>query len=158
MALDPVRLARAAGVEPDEWQAALLRSQAPQKLMNCSRQSGKSTVSALLAADEVIHRAPALVLILAPALRQSQEAFRKVKAVLSALGDIAPPVSSESALALEFVTGSRIVVLPGKEATVRGFSAVSLLIVDEAARVRDDLYQSIRPMLAVSGGRIVLLS
>jgi hypothetical protein len=41
---------------------------------------------------------------------------------------------------------------------VRGFSAVSLLIVDEASRTRDDLYQSIRPMLAVSGGRIVLLS
>jgi hypothetical protein len=48
--------------------------------------------------------------------------------------------------------------LPGKEQTVRGYSAVSLLIVDEASRVPDPLYQSVRPMLAVSGGRIVLLS
>jgi hypothetical protein len=32
------------------------------------------------------------------------------------------------------------------------------LIVDEASRVQDALYQGIRPMLAVSGGRIVLLS
>jgi hypothetical protein len=35
---------------------------------------------------------------------------------------------------------------------------VSLLIIDEAARVPDALYRSIRPMLAVSQGRIVALS
>jgi len=35
---------------------------------------------------------------------------------------------------------------------------VSLLIVDEAARVADDLYYSIRPMLAVSSGRLIALS
>jgi hypothetical protein len=59
---------------------------------------------------------------------------------------------------MEYGNGSRIVCLPGKEATIRGFSGVSLLIVDEASRVDDALYASIRPMLAVSGGRIVLLS
>jgi hypothetical protein len=35
---------------------------------------------------------------------------------------------------------------------------VSLLVIDEASRVPDELYQSVRPMLAVSGGRIILLS
>jgi hypothetical protein len=50
------------------------------------------------------------------------------------------------------------VCLPGTEATVRGFSGAALLIVDEASRVPDDLYMAVRPMLAVSGGRIVLLS
>ena len=33
---------------------------------------------------------------------------------------------------------------------MRGFSAVSLLLVDEAARVDDEMYLAIRPMLAVS--------
>jgi phage FluMu gp28-like protein len=69
-----------------------------------------------------------------------------------------PRTAQESALTLEFDNGSRIVALPGKEATIRGFSGVSLLVVDEASRVPDELYQAIRPMLAVSGGRIVLLS
>ncbi|MDA8021196.1 MAG: hypothetical protein MPN21_27480 [Thermoanaerobaculia bacterium] len=41
---------------------------------------------------------------------------------------------------------------------MRGFSGVSLLIVDEASRVSGDLYFSIRPMLAVSGGRLLALS
>jgi hypothetical protein len=44
------------------------------------------------------------------------------------------------------------------EATVRGFSEVSLLIVDEAARVLDSLYCAVRPMLAVSRVRLVALS
>jgi hypothetical protein len=42
------------------------------------------------------------------------------------------PVVQESALSLELASGSRVVCLPGNEATVRGFSAVALLIVDEA--------------------------
>jgi hypothetical protein len=50
------------------------------------------------------------------------------------------------------------VSLPGKEATIRGYSGVRLLVVDEAARVDDALYYSVRPMLAVSGGRLVALS
>jgi len=97
------------------------------------------------------------VLLLSPSLRQSQELFRKVKDAYAALPD-ACPVSEESSLRLEFTNHSRIVCLPGREATIRGFSGVSLLVVDEAARVEDALYQAVRPMLAVSGGRIALLS
>src|SRR5262245_38151624 len=157
-ALDPVLFARRAGLEPDKWQADLLRSAARQLILNCSRQSGKSTVSSLLALHEALYHPPALVLLLSPSLRQSQELFRKVKDALAALGQEAPALAEESALRLEWANGSRIVCLPGKEATIRGFSGVSLLVVDEASRVPDELYYSIRPMLAVSGGRIILLS
>ena len=74
------------------------------------------------------------------------------------LGDAAAPISAESALRLELKNGSRIVALPGSETTVRGYSNVALLVVDEASRVEDALYFSIRPMLAVSGGRLVALT
>jgi hypothetical protein len=57
---------------------------------------------------------------------------------------------------LTLSNGARIIALPGKEETIRGFSGVTLLVIDEAARVLDDLYQACRPMLAVSGGRIIL--
>lgn len=154
---DPVALAVAAGVPPDPWQAEVLRSDARQILLLASRQSGKSTASSLLAVDEALYRPPALALLLAPALRQSQELFRKVRDALAASGT-SVPIIQESALTLEMANGSRIVSLPGTEQTVRGYSNVALLVVDEAARVSDDLYQAIRPMLSVSGGRIVLLS
>jgi hypothetical protein len=44
------------------------------------------------------------------------------------------------------------------ETPIRGFSGAALLIVDEAARVTDDLYYATRPMLAVSGGALIMLS
>jgi phage FluMu gp28-like protein len=157
LALDPVRLAERAGMTPDPWQAGVLRSQDRQTILLCSRQSGKSTVSAVMAVHEAVYRDAALVLVLSPSLRQSQELFRKALDVYHALGHVAPP-SAETKLTLELSNSSRIVSLPGKESTIRGFSGVSLLIVDEAARVDDALYGACRPMLAVSAGRIVLLS
>lgn len=125
--------------------------------MLAGRQSGKSTISSVLAVHEAVYRPGALVLVLSPSLRQSQELFRKCLDVYRALNRPVPP-AAETKLTLELENGSRIVSLPGKEATIRGFSGAALLLVDEASRVPDALYQAVRPMLAVSGGRIVLLS
>lgn len=156
MALDPVRMAQQAGIEPDPWQARLLRSRAGRILLNCSRQSGKSTTVATLAVHTAFYE-PGTILLLSPGLRQSQELFRKCLDVYRAL-DRPFPAENESALRLELENGSRIISLPGTEATVRSFSGVKLLIIDEASRVEDELYMAVRPMLAVSGGRLVQLS
>ena len=156
-ALDPVAWSCSLGFEPDPWQADVLRSTATRLLMNCSRQSGKSTVAALLALHRAVYHRSSLVLLMSPSLRQSSELFKKVAAFYRLIGENVP-ATAESALRLELENGSRIVSLPGREQTVRGYSGVSLLIVDEAARVEDDLYRACRPMLAVSGGRLLLMS
>lgn len=155
--MSALQLAQACGIEPDPWQSDLLTSDDRQVILNCSRQSGKSTISALLGLAETAYKANSLSLVLSPSQRQSSETYRKVRDFYNVL-DKAPDVTAESSLKLELANGSRVQVLPGKEATVRGFSDVSLLIVDEAARVPDELYNAVRPMLAVSGGRIILLS
>jgi hypothetical protein len=59
---------------------------------------------------------------------------------------------------MTLANGSRVISLPGDEETVRCYSGVRLLVVDEASRVQDELYRAVRPMLAVSGGRMVCLS
>src|SRR5207253_854205 len=59
---------------------------------------------------------------------------------------------------LELSNFSRIVSLPCREETIRGYSNISILVIDEAARVPDDLYRAVRPMLAVSNGRMICLS
>lgn len=157
MALDPVQMALAAGIHPDPWQARVLRSTSPRLLLNCSRQTGKSTVTSILSDHTACYDPGALILLLSPSLRQSQELFRKCLEVYRTLGRPVP-AEAENALSLELAHGSRIVSLPGKEGTIRGMSGVKLLIIDEASRVPDVLYKSVRPMLAVSGGRLVLLS
>jgi hypothetical protein len=157
-ALDPVVLARRMAIVPDLWQARVLRSWARQIILNCSRQVGKSTVTGILAGHTALYTPGAPILLLSPTERQSIELLRKVKETLRQLGTTATEVEKDNALSLEFANGSRILALPGKEGTIRGFSGVRLLIIDEASRVPDALYQAVRPMLAVSGGRIVLLS
>src|ERR671912_1495796 len=157
IALDPCRLMLTAGLTPDPWQKRLLRSASKRQLLLCSRQSGKSTTTAVSALHHALYSDDALVLLLSPSLRQSQELFRKVLRVYSAIQHV-PLSSHETSLRLELTNGSRIVSLPGKEETVRGYSGVTLLVIDEAARVPDELYYAVRPMLAVSSGRLICLS
>jgi hypothetical protein len=68
------------------------------------------------------------------------------------------PLTRETDLCLEFANGSRMICLPGTEETIRCYSGVTLLIIDEAARVPDELYYSVRPMLAISRGRLICMS
>jgi hypothetical protein len=157
LALDRVAFARRLGLDPDPWQEDLLRSSSDRVLLNCSRQSGKSTISAIIALHRALYHPGSLVLALAPALRQSQELFGKVASFYRDLGRPVPP-QGERKLSLELENGSRIITLPGSEKTIRGFSGVALLVVDEAARVDDELYFAVRPMLAVSGGSLMMLT
>ena len=154
---DRATFARTLDLEPDPWQERLLCSVAPRILMNCARQTGKSTAAGVLALHEALDSPGALVLILAPAERQAKELFSKVAGFYHTLGHPIP-ADSYRKLGMELSNGSRIEALPGTEKTIRGFSGAALLIVDEAARVDDGLYYAVRPMLAVSGGRLMMLS
>jgi hypothetical protein len=157
LALDPALILAARGITPDPWQRALLLSADRQILLNCSRQSGKSTVVSALALHTALFTAGSLMLLLSPSQRQSAEIFRKVLDAYKALGRPLP-ARQQTQLRLELANGSRVLCLPGREGTIRSFGGVNLLVLDEAARIPDDLYRSVRPMLAVSQGRLVALS
>jgi hypothetical protein len=155
--LHPIELAKEAGITLDPWQEEMVSSASKRLMLNCSRQIGKSTATAVLAIYTALYQPGSTTLLLSPSLRQSSELFRRCLEVFRATDK---PVSSEAEtiLRLELANGSRIVSLPGKEETIRGIPAVDLLIIDEASRTLDQLYKSVRPMLAVKGGRLVLLS
>jgi hypothetical protein len=157
LALDPVQILRAQGLEPDPWQRQLLLAADRQVLLNCSRQAGKSTTLAALALHTALFTPSSLTLLLSPSLRQSLELFRKV---LDANRTLGRPLDAlqDNQTRLELANRSRLVCLPGREETARSFSGVTLLVIDEAARVSDDLYRAVRPMLAVSHGRLICLS
>jgi len=158
MAMDPVLLAERAGVRCDDWQAALLTSDARDLILLCSRQAGKSTVVAVRAVHEAMYHPHSLVLVVSPSQRQSSLLYAKIRALYAALGGAVPRLVEESSLRLTLANGSSVSCLPGREKTIRGYSGVTLLLVDEAALVPDALYVAVRPMIAVSGGRIMLLS
>jgi hypothetical protein len=157
LAMDPATFARSVGLDPDPWQEQVLRSLDERLLLLCSRQTGKSTTTAVLALHTALYVPNSLVLLLSPSLRQSSELFRKVLGFYHTLPQ-EQRGEAETTLHVEFANGSRILSLPGTESTVRGYSGVTLLIVDEASRVPDELYFSVRPMLAVSRGRLIAMT
>jgi hypothetical protein len=153
-ALDPVELCSAIGMTADEWQAAALRSQHPRQLWNCCRQAGKSQTAAVLAVHTAEAKPNSTILLVSPGQRQSSELAQKVRVLWR---ELALPKQGDNAMTLTGENGSRIVSLPGSEGTIRGYTA-DLLILDEASRIEDDLYAAVRPMLAVTGGRLVAMS
>ena len=157
---DPVAFARdRLGFCPDPIQAEILRSPASRIILNCTRQWGKSTIVAGLAAHRLCaSSAGSLAVIVSPSARQSAEMLRKVAAFLRLAG-VQARTDGVNRFSLLLNSGSRAVALPSRESTIRGFSAPSLIVIDEAALVPDEVYRAVRPMLASShNGRLVLLS
>lgn len=147
--LDPVRFAARLGFNAEAWQSRLVRSQARRVLVACARQVGKTTTTSLKALHVAVYEPGSLVLIISPSQRQSDEMLLRIRALYRTLGQPKPSKDSGSEMVLE--NGSRIVSLPGTEGTSRGFAGARLIVLDEAARVPDDIYASVLPMVASDG-------
>jgi hypothetical protein len=154
--LPAVNVMRLLELEPDPWQIGVLESTHPRLLLNCCRQAGKSTTVAILGLTQALYVAKSRVLLVSRSHRQSRELFRTVVSFLRRF-ELAPP-RKRTTDELELENGSRIISVPCREDTIRGYANVNLLVIDEAARVPDDIYRAVNPMLAVSRGRLIALS
>lgn len=140
----------------DGWQQNVLTSPAQRSIWNLCRQSGKSTTAALISLHESIFEDSSVTLLVSPSLNQSSELFRKVKGFYDRLDD-PPALVEDKATRFTLSNNSRVISLPDSEDTIRTYSA-NLIIEDESARVDDATYLACKPMLAVTGGRHVLMS
>ena len=132
------------GFQPDAAQARVLTARSRRVVMNCTRQWGKSTVTAAKAVHRAYSVAGSLTLVLTPCARQSGEVLRKARDFVRRL-EIRVRGDGHNELSIAFPNGSRIVGLPENETTIRGFSDVSLMLIDEASRVPDEIYGAMRP-------------
>ena len=131
----------------DPQQAQVLDSTHRRVLVNCCRQWGKSTTAAVRALHHALHNPNSETILIAPGLRQSTELLRKIKNLSP---DEIVKSDGTNRHSLQFPNGARILALPGNRDKIRGFSNVSLLIIDEAAWVPDSLYFAVRPFLAAA--------
>ena len=95
---------------------------------------------------------------MAPTLRQSSELIRNLRGWLVAAGE---KLAVDNTFSVELTNGSRCLAMPGSDdASIRGLSIDGDLVVDEAARVSDALYEASRPMLIrhARAARLILLS
>lgn len=155
LALDPVAFARSVGVDPDPSQRRVLTSRSKRLLLCCTRQWGKSTVTALRAAHRAIYHRDSLILCVSPSDRQSGLLFEKIAKYVRLAG-MRRREDNKRSMTLD--NGSRVVALPGSHETIRGYSAPSMVLVDEAAYCDDSLFGAVGPMLAASNGEMALFS
>jgi hypothetical protein len=164
--LDPSFVGDAVGRPLDLWQREVVFTAlgGDDCCLRVGRQSGKTEVVAQLAAlyltlPELVNRDRTLVILTSPSQRQSSETHTRILAILDALG---AECVERNKLSVRLSNGSRLLALPGSQETLRGISAVDLLLLDEAAYADESLFRAVRPMLSVSrgsgGGRMVLLS
>ena len=157
-ATNPVAWAREVlNFDPDPKQEQILSANVRRGILNCTRQWGKSTTCAIKAVHYAQFHPDSLTLVASPSLRQSAEFLRKARKAVAKLG-IRARGDGENRCSLLLPNGARIVGIPESEDTIRGFSDVGLLIIDEASRVSDVMYSALRPMLAVRNGSLWLMS
>jgi hypothetical protein len=155
IAVDPAYLLRTAGFQPDPFQEDICRTNKDTLVLVC-RQGGKSTAAGCAAAHKAHYKPGSMIVIIAPTQDQAIEVRRKAEPFLRA-ADPGFEAASRTATRIELKNGSRIVALPADPDSIRGYSADEL-IIDEAARVDEELYAAARPMLAVTGGRLIALT
>jgi hypothetical protein len=145
------------GLIPDLWQVNAMWSTTKRSLWNLHRQAGKSTLASGKALYKNIYHGPTTVLIVSRSLRQSKELFRKYTGLYDNC-DNPPAMVEDSVTACTLSNGSRCLCLPNDEDTIRCYSGVDLIILDEASRVSDEVYYAVKPMVAVSHGEIIAMS
>lgn len=158
-AFDPAYFMKwAFDLDPEPWQVKFLRESEDKRVMFiCTRQGGKSTVTAASTLYETIFFPNRLLLIIAPKFRQAQETFNKVRFGYRKARKFCG-FKKKTTTELHLNNDSRIIALPGEGDNIRGYSGAHKIIIDEASRVHDDLYNSIRPMISASKGGLLLLS
>ncbi len=154
---DPVKFAELLGLQPEAWQAEILRSEEKQHIILAARRTGKSTTAAVLA----LHRALTIpgfrVILSSPTLEQSQIPLLMCISMYRQLGRPVPPVS-ERRTGLELVNGSTILAMAAVERTRRGHGC-DWLVCDEASRVDDpSYYGALLPSITRPQGYLTLMS
>jgi len=125
-----------------------------------SRQLGLSTITAAYCAWLAIFHKDKNILVIATKLSVAQNFIRKVKFIIKSMPKwlLLPAIVNNNKQAIEFSNGSTVKAIPTSEDAGRS-EALSLLIVDEAAFVRnfDTLWTGLYPTLS-TGGRAIVLS
>lgn len=123
-----------------------------------SRQLGLSTLCAAYATWLAIFYKDKNVLIIATKLPTAMNMIKKVKVILDNMPRwLLMPKYEPTKQAISFSNGSQIVAIPTSEDAGRS-EALSLLIVDEAAIIRDfeEIWTGLKPTISTGGACIVL--
>jgi hypothetical protein len=144
----------------DEWQKKVLEADG-NICLRAGRQVGKSTVISIKAAEYAINNRNKTILIIASVERQAYLLFEKTMDYIFTNYPkmIKKGKERPTKHRISLNNGSEIYSLPTglMGHGIRGYT-IDMLIADEAAFIPDDVWTSVTPMLAITKGKIILLS
>jgi phage FluMu gp28-like protein len=147
------------GFPPYAYQSVFLYDKSDRICWVSGRQCGKSTSTAIKALHLAITKPRQTIVILAPVQRQSSLIFMKIRDCINRVSGLKNYLVQESQTMLQFENESIIYCLPAGNdgAFIRGFAA-NMIIVDEAAQVKEAVWKAILPFLATTRGKLILIS
>jgi hypothetical protein len=142
--------------QPSPKQAEVLDSGAKYLMLCCNRQWGKTTTIAIKALHHALHTPKINIVIISRCKEQAGILIEKASEFTIALGHPIRRVLGRP-FSLKLPNLSQICAVPHTQDTSLGRTA-NVLIVDEAALVKDEVYFSVSAFVARTHGKIWLLS
>ena len=141
----------------DPQQQPVLDCDAKRVIVLAARQVGKSTIAALRALYLAVHRPKSLICMVGPLGNQAGEILHRAREFAGQLG-LPLRGDGHNALSLQLPNGSRIVARPAVPDSLRSYSKAALLIIDEAAFVKEEAYRAVSPVLTAGQGSFWVIS
>ena len=142
--------------QPSPKQAEVLDSDAKYLILCCNRQWGKTTTMAVKTLHAALMTPKTKIVIIARSKEQAGILIENATEFAMILGLPIRRVLGQS-FSLKLPNESRICAVPHTQDTSLGRTA-NILVVDEAAAVKDAVYYSVSPFVARTHGQIWLLS
>jgi hypothetical protein len=140
------------------YQLEFARSKARYRFVCAGRQVGKSTALATIALFEAATRANILVLVVSAGEDAAKRVLADCVGFASHSAILSSSTVDEGKSLLSLINGSRIVSVPASIKQIRG-NPVDLLILDEAAFISNEIWESAEPsILARPGSRVIATS
>jgi hypothetical protein len=163
---DPVIFARVfCKFHPHWYQIKILRDKSKNISIRMGRQMGKTAATAIKALwyafvrpDAKTPQEKVTIVIIAPSQRQSKIMYNQIRDYIHANPILENSIVKSTQETIELDNNSVIHNFPVGDSAekVRGFS-INLLIVDEAAYIRQRIFTAILPSLAGTNGGLILI-
>ena len=126
-------------------------------VVKSKRQCGKSFLASLILIYFSLNRRDTISMIVEPTLNQSRRMFKDIVKMLQ--GSDLITNANQSLLTIDFVNGSELIFKSAEQYdAIRGFSVSGILIVDEAAFIRDEVYEILFPVRDAHNSPMLIIS
>lgn len=113
-------------------------------VVKSKRQCGKSFIASLILIYFSLNKRNTVSMLIEPTLNQSRRMFKDITKMLEGSNIITN--ANQSLLTIDFINGSEIIFKSAEQYdAIRGYSVSGILIIDEGAFIRDDVYEILFP-------------